>query len=153
MKILNRAKSIHSDYYPIGEWLEYEGRCFIIETKELTGFEVNAYSEPFSDGMLDGEICIQDFIYEVQLDTRSLSFPDMIDSEGNKIFASLQEDGKGGDSFVWDNETFVVWFDSISLSVYATNKDNFESNCHDTLQEWYSNDNKYYDLKTIKIQE
>lgn len=29
--------------------------------------------------------------------TLAIHFPDMLDSEGNKIFASLQEDGKGGD--------------------------------------------------------
>ena len=29
--------------------------------------------------------------------TISIHFPDMLDSKGNKIFASLQEDGKGGD--------------------------------------------------------
>ncbi len=29
--------------------------------------------------------------------TLAIHFPDMIDSEGNKIFASLSEDGKGGD--------------------------------------------------------
>lgn len=89
MKILNRAKSIHSDYYPIGEWIEYQGKCFIIETEQLIGFEVNAHSEPFKDGMLDGEISIQDFIYEVEKETRSLNFEDMLDSEGDKIFASL----------------------------------------------------------------
>ena len=30
-------------------------------------------------------------------DTLAIHFPDMIDSQGNKIFASLQKDGKGGD--------------------------------------------------------
>lgn len=29
--------------------------------------------------------------------TLAIHFPDMLDSEGNKIFASLSEDGKGGD--------------------------------------------------------
>ncbi len=38
---------------------------------------------------LSGEICC--------LATLSIHFPDMIDSQGNEIFASLQEDGKGGD--------------------------------------------------------
>ena len=107
MNILNRAKSIHSDYYPVGEWIEYEGRCFIIETDKNIGFEINSNSEPFQDGMLDGKLSIQDFIYEVHKDTRSINIDDMLDSQGNKIFASLQEDGKGGD-IMQDDEYFGI---------------------------------------------
>jgi hypothetical protein len=33
----------------------------------------------------------------IDISTLSIHFPDMIDSQGNKIFASLSEDGKGGD--------------------------------------------------------
>ena len=33
----------------------------------------------------------------IDITTLSINFPDMLDSEGNKIFASLSEDGKGGD--------------------------------------------------------
>lgn len=35
--------------------------------------------------------------WEIDPTTLSIHFPDMIDSQGNKIFASLQKDGKGGD--------------------------------------------------------
>lgn len=35
--------------------------------------------------------------FEVDPSTLSIHFPDMLDSQGNKIFASLSEDGKGGD--------------------------------------------------------
>ena len=35
--------------------------------------------------------------YPIDETTLSIHFPDMLDSKGNKIFASLQEDGKGGD--------------------------------------------------------
>lgn len=34
---------------------------------------------------------------EIDSITLAIHFPDMLDSEGNKIFASLSEDGKGGD--------------------------------------------------------
>ncbi len=42
---------------------------------------------------------IWDFVQNSRIDpaTLSIHFPDMLDSQGNKIFASLQEDGKGGD--------------------------------------------------------
>ena len=35
--------------------------------------------------------------YPIDKSTLSIHFLDMLDSQGNKIFASLQEDGKGGD--------------------------------------------------------
>lgn len=37
------------------------------------------------------------FEYLIDETTLAIHFPDMIDSQGNKIFASLSEDGKGGD--------------------------------------------------------
>jgi len=44
---------------------------------------------------------------EVDKSTRALNFEDMIDSEGTKIFASLSEDGKGGDNLVYPK--WVGW--------------------------------------------
>ena len=38
-------------------------------------------------------------------ETLSINFEDMIDSEGTKIFASLSENGKGGDIFTHKNFT------------------------------------------------
>lgn len=35
--------------------------------------------------------------YLIDPSTLAIHFPDMLDSQGNKIFASLSEDGKGGD--------------------------------------------------------
>ncbi len=43
---------------------------------------------------------------EIDTTTLSIHFPDMLDSEGKKIFASLREDGKGGDILIgYDNKT------------------------------------------------
>ena len=36
-------------------------------------------------------------IYEIDPTTLAINFSDMLDSQGNKIFASLSENGKGGD--------------------------------------------------------
>lgn len=58
---------------------------------------------------------------EIDPSTLAIHFPDMIDSEGTKIFASLSEDGKGGDihelfdcmgktykdTLCWKNRTFL----------------------------------------------
>ena len=51
--------------------------------------ELNLCTIRTKDDYIGGEICY--------LDTLSINFPDMLDSQGNKIFASLQKDGKGGD--------------------------------------------------------
>ena len=45
--------------------------------------------------------------YPIDKTTLAIHFPDMIDSQGNKIFASLQEDGKGGD-IMQDYEYFGI---------------------------------------------
>lgn len=45
--------------------------------------------------------------YPIDETTLSIHFPDMLDSQGNKIFASLQEDGKGGD-IMQDDEYFGI---------------------------------------------
>ena len=105
MKILNRAKSKYKDYYPIGQWLELGDKCFIIEDK--VGFAIEDTMGWFDDGMMDGNIQLQDFIYEVEKNTRALNFEDMLDSQGNKIFASLSEDGKGGD-IMKDDEYYGI---------------------------------------------
>ena len=46
-------------------------------------------------------------IYFVDDLTLAIHLPDMIDSEGNKIFASLSEDGKGGD-IMKDDEYYGI---------------------------------------------
>ena len=51
--------------------------------------ELNLCTIRTKDDYIGGEICY--------LDTLSINFPNMVDTQGNKIFASLQEDGKGGD--------------------------------------------------------
>lgn len=46
-------------------------------------------------------IGINQGLYKIDETTLAIHFPDMLDSEGNKIFASLSEDGKGGDIIEW----------------------------------------------------
>ena len=45
--------------------------------------------------------------YPIDKTTLAIHFPDMLDSQGNKIFASLQEDGKGG-GIMQDDEYFGI---------------------------------------------
>lgn len=54
--------------------------------------------------------------------TLSIHFPDMLDSQGNKIFASLQDDGKGGDKTDYGK---VMIFDSIETIPYFESWSNY----------------------------
>ena len=81
MQILNRAKSIYSDEYFISEDIKFE--------LDLMYLRINGKWR------------------ECDKLTRSINFEDMLDSKGNKIFASLQEDGKGGDA-MQDDEYFGI---------------------------------------------
>ena len=67
-----RAKKIDSDEHIEGQYLVYKGYPTIFNEYGLNGIEIDK-------------------------STLSIHFPDMLDSQGNEIFASLQKDGKGGD--------------------------------------------------------
>ena len=70
-----RAKKIDSDEYVMGWYsspIIIEGKTYLSITNK------------------DGE-------YRIDTTTLSIHFPDMLDSQGNEIFASLQKNGRGGD--------------------------------------------------------
>ncbi|MFA7084973.1 MAG: hypothetical protein WC141_10660 [Arcobacteraceae bacterium] len=70
-----RAKKVYSDEYVIG-W----------------------YSDPILiEGKLYLSITNKNGTFRIDTTTLAIHFDDMIDSEGNRIFASLGENGKGGD--------------------------------------------------------
>lgn len=46
--------------------------------------------------------------YEIDLTTLAIHFPDMLDSQGNKIFASLSATGKGGDVITYDEDIRII---------------------------------------------
>ena len=68
--------------YVEGQYLVYKGYPTIFDEYGLNGIEIDK-------------------------STLSIHFPDIIDSQGNKIFASLQEDGKVGD-IMQDDEYFGI---------------------------------------------
>lgn len=74
-----RAKRLYSDEYVFGVPRQ--------DSKDMYEMIINVVD----DGVAG---VIQRYIDPTTL---SIHFPDMLDSQGNKIFASLQEDGKGGD--------------------------------------------------------
>lgn len=80
-----RAKKIDRDEYIIG-W----------------------YSEPIIiGGKLHLSITNKDITFEIDVTTLAIHFEDMLDTQGNKIFASLNKDGKGGD-IMKDDEYYGI---------------------------------------------
>lgn len=60
--------------------------------------------------------------FPIKKDTRAIHFEDMIDREGTEIFASLSEDGKGGDIVEYMLNRFKK---AISISRYKDKKINY----------------------------
>ena len=110
-----RAKKLDSDEYIIGDL--FDGK-YIIAKSELNRDISEALKHIREDILIKDCISAEcknehhllnkmlnkllvnerlEHIYEIDPTTLSIHFPDMIDSQGNKIFASLQEYGKGGD--------------------------------------------------------
>ena len=108
-----RAKKIDSDEYVEGQYLAYKGYPTIFNEYGLNGIEID-------------------------ISTLSIHFPDIIDSQGNKIFASLQEDGKGGDLI--DNFNFQEKY-RIQTAIY-------KYNCFHLMDK----DNDTYSLIECKLQ-
>jgi len=82
-----RAKKIDSDEYIEGYYQKYVYRPQFEKRTEISYHVVE-------------ETSIIHRSNEIDPLTLSIHFPDMLDSEGNKIFASLSEDGRGGDTIV-----------------------------------------------------
>ncbi len=55
---------------------------------------------------------------EIDTSTLSINFPDMIDSQGKKIFASLSESGKGGDILDISGKTETLFIEDSIIQTY-----------------------------------
>lgn len=56
--------------------------------------------------------------YEIDPTTLAIHFPDMLDSQGNKIFASLQEDGKGGCIAEYNGRQEIIKYSNGTIQSY-----------------------------------
>lgn len=83
MQVLFRAKEKNSNNYVIG----YEYYNHIENEYYITHY-------------------VSGSNYKIDRTTRSINIEDMLDVKGNKIFASLQKDGKGGDLVVLKSYPF-----------------------------------------------
>ena len=99
-----RAKVIGLDNnYIIGFYQQY-----------IEGFEDNVFHE-INNTLIDQT-------------TLAIHFPDMLDSQGNKIFASLSEDGKGGDIMKDDEYYGIAKYINCEFVVEY-------ENCYDNISE------------------
>ena len=121
-----RAKKTDSDEYVIGFLLQDCFGFYIIQT----------------DNALRCETLNQEAI-EIDHQTLSISFSDMFDSQRNKIFASLSENGKGGDIIKLDDNIKTAIWCSKTQAIMLYSKQTGSS-----ILSLYKDD-----IKTIGIQE
>ena len=121
-----RAKKTDSDEYVIGFLLQDCFGFYIIQT----------------DNALRCETLNQEAI-EIDHQTLSISFSDMLDSQRNKIFASLSENGKGGDIIKLDDNIKTAIWCSKTQAIMLYSKQTGSS-----ILSLYEDD-----IKTIGIQE
>lgn len=103
-----RAMKIDSDEWVEGYYFNdiFNNQHFVIMEARITGTTRNIKMS------------------EVDPSTLAIHFPDMIDSEGTKIFASLSEDGRGGDFL---HKIGVGFFEKIDEKGVAIN---MRGNCY-----------------------
>ena len=77
--------------------------------------------------------------------TLSIHFPDMLDSQGNRIFASLQESGKGGDILETEQKRVCT----VKYNEYFFYADNFYAD----NKEYHCNCFGFIHSKVIGIQQ
>lgn len=113
-----RAKKIDSDEYVIG----FYSSAYDIHHYIITHLGVDTKANLVYQMSTD--------IHKIDPTTLAIHFPDMLDSQGNKIFASLSEDGKGGDIMKDDeyygiakykDSRFVVEYENVEECLYEGN--------------------------------
>ena len=83
----------------------------------------NEYVEGFLKNCTDTGLDIfwiqsNEFIdYQIDTNTLSINFPNMVDIKGSKIFASLGENGKGGDILFDMEYEYTLSFDGLKFKL------------------------------------
>lgn len=123
-----RAKKIDSDEYIEGYYIEDYGIGSYLQISKYLNFIIGDRGEKGMES---------DCLYEIDPTTLAIHFKDMADSEGNKIFASLSEKGKGGDILDINVRTETLFIERAVIQTYTFKWD----------------DLKYFKKKAIGIQE
>ena len=90
-------------------------------------------SDEYVIGYLTKSECDDDFLIRangeyhfIDISTLSIHFPNMLDVKGDKIFASLNEDGKGGDILFDMEYEYTLSFDGLKFRLQGLyTKSNF----------------------------
>lgn len=134
-----RAKKIDSDGYVIG----YYSPAYDIHHYIITHLGV--------DTKVDAVYQMSTDIHKIDSTTLAIHFPDMLDNQGNKIFASLNEDGKGGDivdTTIGLRQNFITICLSSGVCVFTSDTSAIKNTpCKFIL------DYKHRGIKVIGIQE
>jgi hypothetical protein len=114
-----RAKKIDSDeYYEFESFFTYKNYYFAIS--KIINQKIDGM---FSTVMIP-------LTQKIDPSTLAIHFHDMLDSQGNKIFASLSKDGKGGDTMRDDeyygiakykDSRFVVEYENVEECLFEGN--------------------------------
>ena len=80
--------------------------------------------------------------YRIDPATLAIHFPSMMDIKGNKIFASLQDDGRGGDILFDMEYEFTIIFDGLKFRLEGLE-------CNTKISEY----DKFTDFEVIGIQQ
>ena len=104
---------------------------------------VEGYYHSYRDNIVSDDIVFHRIVqkdkplyrfYDIDPTTLAIHFPDMLDSQGNKIFASLNEDGKGGD-ILQDDEYIGIakYIDCQFVVEYENCIDNIDNGNFDVI--------------------
>lgn len=95
MQVLFRGKVLNTDEYVVGSYVYSEEDCHLIYCKREAKHNLYTATSRYR---------------HIEIDERTLSinFENMIDKNGKKIFASLSEDGVGGDVFYEQGYNHII---------------------------------------------
>ena len=117
-----RAKKIDSDEYVKGYLVRADDYDADVDEDQVIYFIMDKMENYRTSE-------VWDFVQNSRIDptTLSIHFPNIIDSQGNKIFASLQEDGKGGDicqtiDYLDGTLNGVAIYDNFSFRIHRIGK-------------------------------
>ena len=107
-----RAKKIDSDEYNCGYLIRADDYEADVDEDQIVYFIMHKMENYRTNE-------VWDFVCNSRIDpaTLAIHFPNMIDTKGNKIFASLSENGKGGDILFDMEYEYTLSFDGLKFKL------------------------------------
>ena len=107
-----RAKKIDSDEYTCGYLIRADDYEAEVDEDQIVYFIMHKMENYRTNE-------VWDFVCNSRIDpvTLAIHFPNMLDTKGNKIFASLSENGKGGDILFDMEYEYTVSFDGLKFNL------------------------------------